>query len=300
LERFIKEVGYEPVLFERGHIAYGKDELLEDSCYREISGCDVLIAVIGGRFGTTSKDERHSISQKELKTAVELGKQIYVFVERAVHAEYQTYLANKAVAGFRPSSVTDIRVFHFLEEVYGLPSGNPVEAFEISEDITRYLREQWAGLFQRLLQEAARQKEVNIIEGLQTTAATLQQLVTFLTEERTKGDNAIKDILLLSHPAFDAVKKTARVPYRVAFFTLSELDALLRVRQFVKDPEPPVPGFIDWDHKDEQHGIRVRADIFDEKGKLRVITPQEWDANNVQRYDFDPPPPPTAEDEVPF
>jgi hypothetical protein len=187
LERFVKEIGYEPVLFERGHVPYEKEKPLEDSCYREISGCDILIAVIGGKFGTQAKDDRHSITQKELKTAIDLGKQIYVFIERSVHAEYRTYLANKDVAGFRPSSVNDIRVFQFLEDIYGLPAGNPVESFEISDDIVRFLREQLAGLFQRLLQESARQKEINIIEGLQTTAATLNQLVTFFDARKEQG-----------------------------------------------------------------------------------------------------------------
>jgi hypothetical protein len=304
LERFIKEIGYEPVLFERGHVPYGKDEALEESCYRAISGCDILIAVVGGKFGTQSSDQRNSISQKELKTAIELGKQVYVFVEKSVHSEYKTFLANKDVAGFRPSSVNDIRIFQFIEEIYNLPAGNPVEPFEISEDIIHYLREQWAGLFQRLLQESARQKEINIIEGLQTTASTLKQLVTFLTQERSKGDEAIKDILLSSHPAFAAVKKEAKIPYRVIFYSVDELTTLLRVRGFVRDENPPDPAYIYWDHKDEDEakGIRVKANIFDDKGKLRIITPEQWNPKNVEAYVIPPPEAeqPTGSDDVPF
>jgi hypothetical protein len=67
LERFIRAQGYEPVLFERGHVPYGTKEKLEDDCYREISTCDILINIVGGRFGTESKDLKHSISQIELK-----------------------------------------------------------------------------------------------------------------------------------------------------------------------------------------------------------------------------------------
>jgi len=301
LDRFIKDMGYEAVLFERGHIAYEKDKTLEDSCYREISSCDVLVAIIGGKFGTQSKDQHNSITQNELKTAIELGKQIYVFVERPVHAEYKTYLANKDVVGFRASSVNDIRVFKFLEEIYSLPAGNPVEAFEISEDIIHYLREQWAGLFQRLLQESARQKEINIIEGLQTTAATLNQLVTFLTQEKSKGGEAIKDILLSSHPAFAAIKKAAEIQYRVVFHTLSELDALLGARGYVRDTVSSPKGFIDWDHNKSAKGIRVKSSIFDENGKLRILTPEPWDAKNVDTYVIPPPEKKEeASDDVPF
>jgi Domain of unknown function (DUF4062) len=224
IERFVREIGFEPVLFERGHVPYGSDDALEDYCYREISGCDILVAIIGGKYGTQSKDQKHSISQRELKVAIELGKQVYVFVERSVHGEYRTYQENKEVKGFKASAVSDIRVYTFLEEVYALPVGNPIEPFELSEDIIRFLRGQWAGLFQRLLQESGRQKEVNIIQGLQNTATTLNRLVTFLTEERTKGDEAIKEIIFSTHPAFAAIKKEARIQYRVLFYTRKELD----------------------------------------------------------------------------
>ena len=300
MERFIKEIGYEPVLFERGHVPYGKDEAAEESCYREIAACDILIAVIGGKFGTPSKLDRHSISQRELKTAIELGKQIYVFIEKSVHGEYRTYLANKETPGFKPSSVNDIKVFQFIEEVYSFPVGNPVEAFEISDDIVHYLREQWAGLFQRLLQEYARHQEINIIEGLQATASTLNQLVTFLTQERSKGDSAIKDILLSSHPAFDAIKKVAGIQYRVVFHSLSELDALLGARGFSRDENPPKKGFLDWDNKKEAKGIRVSSSIFDANGKLRIITPEEWDDKHVTKYVIQPPAQPGEPDDVPF
>ncbi len=95
LERFMREQGYEPVLFERGQVTYGAEEKMEDDCYREISTCDILVNLVGGKFGTESKDARYSISQNELRTAVKLGKQIYIFIERAVLSEYSTWLKSK-------------------------------------------------------------------------------------------------------------------------------------------------------------------------------------------------------------
>lgn len=297
LERFIREIGYEPVLFEKGHVPYGKDQALEEYCYREISSCDVLVAIIGGKYGTQSNDEKHSITQKELKTAVDLGKQIYVFVEKSINSEYKTYLANKEVKGFIPAAVNDTRVYTFLEEIYALPAGNPIESFELSDDITRYLKEQWAGLFQRLLQENSRQKEINIIEHLKSTASTLNQLVTFLTEERTKGDSAIKDILLSSHPAFSAIKEVANIKYRVVFHTLEELDNLLSARYFIKD-DFPFDGDHEWDNKKAGYGIRVDPEIFDEDGKLKIITPDQWQEKWVSRFNLKQPK--DTDDDIPF
>ena len=63
-------------------------------------------------------------TQRELKTAIDLNKQIYVFIERSVHAEYRTYQANKDVKGFKPTSVDDAKVFEIVDEVYALPVGN--------------------------------------------------------------------------------------------------------------------------------------------------------------------------------
>ena len=164
LDRFIKEMGYEPVLYEKGHIPYGGADALEQDCYREIEKCDILVSIIGGRYGTQSRDSKHSITHRELKTAIELGKQVYIFVEKAVYYEYGTYLQNKEVKGFKPSSVNDVRVFSFLEDIYSIPTGNPIEPFELPDDIVKFLREQWAGLFQRLFQKMSRQKDVNILE----------------------------------------------------------------------------------------------------------------------------------------
>lgn len=270
IERFIREMGYEAVLFERGHIAYGKEQALEDYCYREISSCDILVSIIGGKFGTQSKDQKHSITQKEIKSAIEIGKQIYVFVEKSVLSEYRTYLANKDNESFRPASVNDKRVFHFLEEIYGLPSGNPIEGFELSEDITRYLREQWAGLFQRLLQETSRSNEINAIEGLKQTATTLNSLVSYLSDEKVKGDQAIKEILLSNHPAFSALKKAASIPYRVIFQNVDEISSLLGARGFEIDDRENDSDEYQWDNSKGGYGIGISRSLFDGDHKLKI------------------------------
>jgi hypothetical protein len=300
LEHFIKEIGYEPILFEKGHVPYTKDDALEDPCYREINNCDIVVAIIGGKYGTQSKDQKHSITQRELKTAVELGKQIYVFVEKAVHNEYRTYQANKEVQGFKPVSVDDPKVFALLEEVYALPVGNPISPFELSEDIVHFLREQWSGLFQRFLQEAARQKEVNLIVDLQTTATTLKQLVTYLSETRSKGDEAIKDILLSSHPAFAAIKKITKIPYRVVFHTQKELESLLSTRSFVQDSKPEDPASFEWDNKSMKVGIRILKKIFEQDGRLKIYTPEGWNNDWITQYTYNPNPAPADDDEIPF
>jgi hypothetical protein len=52
LERFIKQLGYEPILHERGKVPYGSEKKLEHYCYKELRDGGTI-----HRLGsTTSKD----------------------------------------------------------------------------------------------------------------------------------------------------------------------------------------------------------------------------------------------------
>src|SRR5438046_1133494 len=98
LDWVIKDMGYVPIRHEGGSIPYGKDDELEQYCYREIERCDIMLAIIGGRFGHPSRvqkegDKDYSISQAELKTALRLRKQLYIFIEKSVYHEYETYVS---------------------------------------------------------------------------------------------------------------------------------------------------------------------------------------------------------------
>lgn len=281
IERFIRGQGYESILFERGHIAYGKEESLEHDCYREISTCDILINIVGGKFGTESKGSQYSISQRELNVALELGKQIYIFVEKPVLAEYQTYLKNKE-KGFNPVSVNDIRVFEFLEEIYSLSGRNPIQGFEISEEITTFLKEQWAGLFQTLLSEYGKQKEVKMIQKIESTAETLNNLVTFLTQEREAGDQAIKDILLSTHPAFEAIKQKLHIPYKVTFDNVADLEDLFGARSTsLLNVDSEFRNYKCAWFKDKIHTLKISTTIFDEHDNLKIMRPTDWDDNYI-------------------
>ena len=95
LERVIRELGYEPVRHEAGSIPYDKKDKLESSAYREVELSDIVVAVVGGRFGSESHEEPgYSISQKELKRALERNIQVFIFIEKNVLSEYSTYQLN--------------------------------------------------------------------------------------------------------------------------------------------------------------------------------------------------------------
>ena len=116
LDLFIENLGYEPVRNEEGDIPYGKEEALEDYCYKEIKSVDILVSIIGGRYGSESKKNNASISQIELKTAFKEGKQVYIFIDKNVLSEFETYLLNKE-SETKYRYVDDKRIYHFIEEI---------------------------------------------------------------------------------------------------------------------------------------------------------------------------------------
>ena len=138
LWRFITDHGYDPVEHEQNQIPWGESKKLEEYCYDEIALCDMLISVVGGRYGAAAtKHEGSSISQAELKAAQRLGKQVYIFVERDILAEHKTWRLNRENIGTKYASVDDPRIYAFLELMYSLPKNNPVFPFITGEDIPR-------------------------------------------------------------------------------------------------------------------------------------------------------------------
>lgn len=291
LDRFIRESGYEPVRHESGHVSYGSEDAPEKYAYREIESCEVLVCIIGGKFGTKSGDGQYSITQKELKTAIELGKQIYVFIEDGVYHEHRHYLANKGVPGVRYTAVDTPKIHEFIEEIYALPRGNPVFPFSVSSDITSMLSEQWAGLFHRLLNESSAKSQTVLIEELQRSLHTVGQLVQFLSEEKGKGQAAIEEILFSNHPLFGALKDSLKNPYRVYFTTKKELDDWLsgaKLYEPVDELLEDLPDFYEWRRvvalrgKEEIRVLYVSKELFGDEGKLIAMSQANWDESYVR------------------
>ena len=134
LDKFIESLGYEPVRNEVGDIPYGKDDSLQTYCYREVGNIDIFISILGGKYGSKAISEgqtrEYSVSQMELKTALKEDKQVFVFIEKDVLTEYETYLANKDNENVRYRYVDNPNIYKFIEEIKSLPNNNNIKGFE--------------------------------------------------------------------------------------------------------------------------------------------------------------------------
>ena len=80
IARFIKDLGYEPIMHERAGVTYTQNEPLEKDCYNEIENCEILVCIIGNHFGSQSLGNDYSITMNELKSAMKDRKKIFIFI----------------------------------------------------------------------------------------------------------------------------------------------------------------------------------------------------------------------------
>lgn len=186
LRPFIVNCGYEPVMSDYSDVLFDPRLHTHDSCVKEVVGCDVVVLIIGSRFGGTavpaalasvdwdavagmstsptavlSKD-RLSITQLEVIKAVESSVPVYAFVDERVLHDHLVYEKNKdnplvvdqMVFPSIQKKETAKYIFEFINFLSHRLTGNSVIGFSRLEEIRLHLVSQWSQLFQRLLEES--------------------------------------------------------------------------------------------------------------------------------------------------
>ncbi len=280
LDKFIESLGYEPVRNEEGDIPYGKEDALQSYCYKEIENVDILVSIIGSRYGsvaTTEKSQEYSISQMELKTALAENKQVFVFIDKNVATEYETYSLNKGNSDIKYKYVDNPNIYKFIEEIKSLPNNNNIKEFETAEDITSYLKEQFAGLFKQFIIDSKRVKEAYVIKDIEKTAKTLRELVDYLKVENHDKDEAISQIVKINHPLVSKVREVLGIKYNIYIEGRNDLEAILRSRGFEYNPFNEL-----WEKRlgnNTTLTITVSEKLFDSDNNLTYMKPGEWDDN---------------------
>lgn len=184
LRLFIKNMGYEPIMSDYADILYDPRIHTHTSCVDEVRNCDILVLIIGSRFGGKATTEalnkidfdvlkeenidvdnlkekgNLSVTQLEFLKAIENSIPVYTFIDKRVwhdHALYEKNKSNEIIDQIIFPSIekqeTAKFIFNFINFVRLRTKGNNIFPFEKAQDIEEILKKQWSGYFQRLLQE---------------------------------------------------------------------------------------------------------------------------------------------------
>lgn len=184
LRNFISGFGYDPIMSDYSDVLYDPRHHTHSSCVQEVSNCDILVLIVGKRFGGKAipkaldevdmekvrslsssqkifeSDGKLSITQLEVIKALELGIPIFTFVDSKVYHDHFVYEKNKDKSILDsitfPSiekKETAVYIFEFINSLTHLTDNNSIQEFSRTEDIETHLRKQWSGLLQRLLAE---------------------------------------------------------------------------------------------------------------------------------------------------
>jgi len=189
----------------------------------------------------------------------------------------------------------------FIEEIKGLSANNNIKGFETANDITKYLKEQFAGLFQRFLEEQTRIKEISIITNLEKTAQTLNKLVNYLSDENKDQAEELNRILTINHTLVETLRTLLSIPYNFYIEGIPDLNELLNARGMKKvEPEPwdEENGYFEWikDTKRKTINLKVSKSLFEDEGRLKFVKKSDWKDDYVIFNETDKP----EENDLPF
>jgi Domain of unknown function (DUF4062) len=201
LTSFIESLGFEAIISERGSIPYAPDAPLDISCYREAKLADIMVIIVGGRYGSertprtaeadrTFFSEYDSITREEFRNAVEANVPIYVAIESGLYAEHRTYLKNATSTDIKYAHVDSVNIFKMIDEIQNLPLNNPIFPFEHYHNLETWLRDQWSGLFRELLARVSNQKQI----------ATISEEVAQLRQQNQTLKNYLEELVRKASP----------------------------------------------------------------------------------------------------
>lgn len=150
LSAFISdELGYIPLLSELPSFPTDPDIDTIENCRRRVDqNADILVLVIGGRYGSIDQETDKSITNLEFLSARNKGIPVYAFIDKGILSILPIWKANPA--GNFATVVDTPRVFEFIELVRSQERVWTF-AFESARDIVTVLRIQLAYLFQESL-----------------------------------------------------------------------------------------------------------------------------------------------------
>lgn len=141
----IEELCYHPVMSEHGEVGYIYPNTAADSCKRSVQHCQIMVLIIGKRYGSIGPDGR-SITHREFLAAKEEQVPIITFVDPAVLHYKDVYRSNPKSDTWDDFDGMDNprKTFELLDEICGSESYNSMIKFDSAGDARKKLKLQLA------------------------------------------------------------------------------------------------------------------------------------------------------------
>lgn len=241
---FIRNMGFDPVLSERGNVYYDPSMHVQDSLLAEVPNCQMFVLIIGGRFGSKFKKEPESVVNYEYRKALKEKIPIFALVETPVYSEYKIYVKNrenKEVNRKRImySEVDSPKIFDFMQEVESNTINNALFPFSNLNELESYLRQQWAGLmFNLLTKKAEFERDTEIFESLSHSEFLSKQILNSFGQTNPEKVNTILyDIM--SKSELQRIRKALRVKFSPAEILENEtLEELFNKTDITANKQP--------------------------------------------------------------
>lgn len=224
LRTFIQNLGHDPIMSDYNDFLYDHRNHTHTSCINEVRGVDVVVVIVGSRFGGDAIKEtfesinfdklindnfkfddlinKCSVTQAEVFKASELNIPIYAFVDQNVWHDHELYSKNKKNASIINQIIfpsiekqeTAKYIFEFIDFLRKKSNNNAIFTFSKVQDIEETLKKQWASLFQKLLKEdKERTAQVQRIDDLTEKFEELRTSLvnTLMTDQQRAMADAI-------------------------------------------------------------------------------------------------------------
>lgn len=297
IEGFLKNMGYDPIMHERGSVQYSQTETLERSCYEEVSHSDIVVCIIGGKYGTNSLENNWSITMGELEQALSDGKLLYVFIDRNVDAENKTYLANEGK--IKPYHADNIKIHEYIDKLRKKCVNHPIETFESSLDIVDHLKKQLAGKFQQLLQRESNSSSSGMAASITSSTESLKSTIDDIEIRwNTMIDRLQSSSYSLIGPVFFIKRLLGITAYDIYLNNYSSLCTFLRDIRFNVEFESDGSTICTIKAKryystEKSEFLTIDKQIFEDDGQIRDIRKIK-DIESLISYNLE------YDDELPF
>ncbi len=166
LDKFIRSLGFDPVRSDKGSVVYDPTKRADEAAVSAVGTCDMLVLIVGGRYGSVPLDKTASVTNAEYRAAIDNKIPVFALVDSEVNNAFRLWKENQSntevdVDRINFPGVESCNVFRFLDEVQSASVNNAVYPFGSFDEIEHYLRQQWSGMFQDLLTDRKKVAEVS-------------------------------------------------------------------------------------------------------------------------------------------